>query len=182
MADFVIYKKIKAKNVVFAEGFGMHDNPFFKHLPLDGTKGELFIIRAPHLDLDVIINTSIFIIPLGNNLFKVGATYNWDDKTELPTQEGKNELENKIKEILNCDFEIVSHLAGVRPTVKDRKPLVGTHGNFKNIHLLNGLGTRGVMLGPWCARMLYKNIEFGDCIEKEFDINRFSKNHNPFHN
>jgi hypothetical protein len=29
----------------FAEGFGMHANPYFKNLPLDGTKGELFIIR-----------------------------------------------------------------------------------------------------------------------------------------
>jgi hypothetical protein len=25
----------------FAEGFGMHANPYFKNLPLDGTKGEL---------------------------------------------------------------------------------------------------------------------------------------------
>jgi hypothetical protein len=29
----------------FAEGFGMHANPYFKNLPLDGTK-ELFIIKA----------------------------------------------------------------------------------------------------------------------------------------
>jgi glycine oxidase len=46
----VVYKNIFAKNIIFAEGFGMHANPFFKHLPLDGTKGELFIIKAPKLD------------------------------------------------------------------------------------------------------------------------------------
>jgi hypothetical protein len=42
------------------------------NLPLDGTKGELFIIKAPELNLDVIVNTSVFILPLGGDLFKVG--------------------------------------------------------------------------------------------------------------
>jgi glycine oxidase len=89
---FVQYKNIQSKHIVFAEGFGMHSNPFFNYLPLDGTKGELFIIKAPELDLDVIVNTSVFILPLGNDLFKVGATYNWKDKTVTPTEEGKQEL------------------------------------------------------------------------------------------
>jgi hypothetical protein len=75
-SDCIHYKDIKARHIIFAEGFGMHANPYFKHLPLDGTKGELFIIKAPELDLDVIVNTSVFILPLGNDLFKVGATYN----------------------------------------------------------------------------------------------------------
>ena len=136
----------------------MHSNPFFNYLPLDGTKGELFIIKAPNLDLDVIINTSVYVIPLGNTLYKVGATYNWDDKTATPTEEGKYELIIRIKEILNCDFEIIEHYAGVRPTVKDRKPLLGTHPSHKNIHILNGLGTRGVMLAPAMSIDLYNFI------------------------
>ncbi len=41
--DYLEYKKIKAKHIVFAEGFGLHLNPFFKHLPLDGTKGEFWL-------------------------------------------------------------------------------------------------------------------------------------------
>lgn len=32
------YKNIQAKHIIFAEGFGMHANPYFKYLPLDGTK------------------------------------------------------------------------------------------------------------------------------------------------
>ncbi len=83
--DSVRYKDVQAKHIIFAEGFGLHANPYFNQLPLDGTKGELFIIKAPDLDLDVIVNTSVFILPLGNDLFKVGATYNWKDKTDLPT-------------------------------------------------------------------------------------------------
>ncbi len=169
------YKDIIAKHIIFAEGFGMHSNPYFNDLPLDGAKGELLVIKAPNLNLDVIINTSVFILPLGNDLFKVGATYNWSDKTDLPTEEGKNELIERIKEIITCDFEIISHYAGVRPTVKDRKPLVGTHPIHSELHILNGLGTRGVMLAPSLAKSLFNKIENGTPLEKEINCNRFYK-------
>lgn len=169
------YKNIQARHIIFAEGFGMHKNPFFNYLPLDGTKGELFIIKAPDLNLDVIVNTSVFILPMGNDLFKVGATYNWQDKTDLPTEEGKQELIARIKEIITCDFEIVKHFGGVRPTVKDRRPLIGTHEERKSLHILNGLGTRGVMLGPAMAKALYENIENETPLDREIDIRRFHK-------
>ncbi|KAF2333353.1 NAD(P)/FAD-dependent oxidoreductase [Flavobacterium nitrogenifigens] len=169
------YKDIQVRHIIFAEGFGMHKNPFFNYLPLDGTKGELFIIKAPDLNLDVIVNTSVFILPLGDDLFKVGATYNWHDKTAEPTEEGKQELLERIKEIITCDFEIVKHFAGVRPTVADRRPLLGTHEQHKSLHILNGLGTRGVMLGPAMAKALYDHIENNVPLDKEADIKRFHK-------
>jgi glycine oxidase len=176
--DIVFYNNIKITNIVFAEGFGMHSNPFFKDLPLYGTKGELFIIKAPNLNLDVIVNTSVFILPLGYDLFKVGATYNWSDKTNIPTEEGKKELIERIKEILNCDFEIIEHFAGVRPTVKDRKALIGTHKTYKNLHILNGMGTRGVMLAPTMAKILFEKIEHEIPIDLSIDIERFYKKMN----
>lgn len=173
--DGLSYKGIDAKHIIFAEGFGMHANPYFNDLPLDGTKGELFIIKAPGLKLDVIVNTSVFILPLGHDLFKVGATYNWKDKTNLPTDEGRAELIERIQEIINCDFEIIRHYAGVRPTVSDRRPLVGTHTEHKNVHILNGLGTRGVMIGPAMAKALYDTIENHIALDKDIDIVRFAK-------
>ena len=171
--ETVSYNKITAKHIVFAEGFGVLANPFFNRLPLDGTKGELLIIKSPSLRLDVIINTSIYILPLGNDLFKVGATYNWQDKSQIPTDDGKQELIDKLNEVLTCDYEIVDHLAGVRPTVKDRMPLLGTHNKHCNLHILNGLGTRGVMLAPAMAQKLFDYIEKGILFEKEININRF---------
>ena len=176
--DHIKYKEFKCNHIIFAEGFSIHFNPFFNNLPLDGTKGELFIIKTPNLNLDVIINTSFFILPLGDNLYKVGATYNWHDKTNIPTHEGKLELIERIKEILNCDFEIIEHFAGVRPTVKDRKALIGTHHKFKNMHILNGLGTRGVMLAPTMAKNLFDFIELGKPLNQSINIERFYKKMN----
>jgi len=171
--DCIRYKHINARQLIFAEGFGLQSNPFFNDLPLDGTKGELLIIKAPDLKIDAIIKGNVFFVPLGNDLFKVGATYNWQDKTNRPTPEGQRELVEKIDEILNCGYEIVSHQAGVRPTVKDRKPLLGTHPKFNRMHILNGLGTRGVMLSPYAARILFDHIELGKPIDRELNIQRF---------
>ena len=173
--EYVVYKDIKAKHIIFSEGFGLHSNPFFNDLPLDGTKGELLIIKAKDLDLDVVIKSSVFILPIGNDLYKVGATYNWQDKTNTPTDEGREELVDKLKEIISCDFEIVEHFGGVRPTVKDRRPLVGTHPDYPQLHVLNGLGTRGVMLGPYLAKHLFEHVVNGETLEKEIDIVRCYK-------
>ena len=170
--DYVEYKNLKARHIIFAEGFGMLLNPFFSNLPLDGTKGELLLIKAPNLKLDVIVKSSIFIIPIGGDLYKVGATYNWQDKTNVPTEAAKKELTDNLKELINCDFEIIEHYAGVRPTVKDRRPLVGTHPKYNKIHLLNGLGTRGVMLAPSMATSLFNHIENDKPLEPAIDIRR----------
>ena len=173
--DFINYKDIKCKNIVFAEGFGLHKNPFFNYLPLDGTKGELIIIKAEKLDLNVILNAGLYFVPLGNNLFKVGATYNWDDKSKEGTENGKAELIDKIKSVINCEFEVMEQLSGIRPTVKDRKPLLGSHHIHKDLHLLNGLGTRGVLLGPEMAEILYNYIENKVPLPKDVNIERYCK-------
>ena len=173
--NHIQYKNIKAKQIVFAEGFGIHSNPYFNNLPLDGTKGELFIIKAENLNLNEIINSSIWILPIGNDLYKVGATYKWEDKTTTQTEEGKNELLSNLKDLISCDFEIVEHLAGIRPTVKDRRPLLGRHHSEKNIYILNGFGTRGVLFAPYLSDKLYHFIENDTELDNEISINRIYK-------
>lgn len=176
--DGVEYGDIHAKHIIFAEGFGLHANPFFNDLPLDGTKGELLLVRIPDLKIDFILKAKIFIIPLGDDLFKVGATYDWNDKSDTITKAGRAELIEGLKEVTDLEFEIVEHLAGVRPTVKDRRPLLGSSKESEVIHVLNGLGTRGVLLGPFLARALFDNIEYGTELDNNISIERFKKYRN----
>ncbi|WP_281541302.1 NAD(P)/FAD-dependent oxidoreductase [Maribacter aestuarii] len=173
--DFFNYKNINAKHIVFAEGYGLKHNPFFNYLPMQGSKGEYLIIRARGLKEITIIKSSIFLIPLGDDLYKVGATYNREDKTNVPTTEAKKELLRKLKDLINCEFDVVDQLAGIRPTVKDRRPLIGEHPVHKRIWLLNGFGSHGVMIGPWAAKKLYNYIEKDIPLDKEMDIDRFRK-------
>ena len=90
--DVIEYNGIKAKQIVCAEGFGVVNNPFFKELPLKVAKGEIIIINAPELKIDFILKASVFIAPIENDLYSVGATYNWDDKTNDITENGREEL------------------------------------------------------------------------------------------
>ena len=173
--NHVEYKDILAKQIVFAEGFGIHNNPYFNNLPLDGTKGELLVIKAENLQLKEIINSSIWILPLGNNLYKVGATYNWQDKTNQKTDEAKLELLKSLKELIIYDFEVIEHLAGVRPTVKDRRPLLGKHHLHNHLYVLNGLGTRGVLFAPYLSDKLFQFIENGITLDNEISIERIYK-------
>jgi len=167
------YNDLIAKHIVFAEGFGMMTNPFFNELPLNVAKGEVITIKAPELKIDFMLKSSVFVVPEGNDLYSVGATYNWKDKTHQITTEARSELVSNLKELITCDFEVVDQRAGIRPTVKDRRPLVGRHPLHKQMAILNGLGTRGVMIAPDVAKALYDHLENRIPLEKEININRF---------
>lgn len=173
-ANGIQYESIQAKYIVFAEGFGVSKNPYFKNAPLVPAKGELLTIYAPSLKIDYVLKAGVFLIPLEADLYIVGATYEWKDLSNSVTEVAKEELLDKLKKLINCEFEVVNQVAGIRPTVKDRRPLVGKHSEYKNMYILNGLGTRGVMIGPYVAQQLYNYIENGMPLEQEIDIARFS--------
>lgn len=168
------YENYKSKHIIFSEGFGVKKNPFFKNVPIQGTKGELLTIKAPKLNINYAIKSAVFIIPIGNDLYTVGSTYNWSDKTNTPTETAKEELVKKLKNVISCTFEIINHSAGIRPTVKDRRPIVGEHQQYKNMYILNGLGSRGVMIAPYAAKQLFEFIEYQTPLDEEMHLNRFN--------
>ena len=171
----VTYENIKAKRIVFCEGFGIKQNPYFSYLPLKGTKGELLFIKAPELQIDFVMKSSVFLIPQGNDIYTVGATYNWTDKTHTTTEAARKELIEKLEKLINCEYEIIDQVAGIRPTVIDRRPLVGIHPKHAQLAVLNGLGTRGVMVGPTVAKQLYDHLENGIELPKDINIERFQE-------
>jgi len=170
----VMYKDIKAVNVVFCEGFGLTENPFFNSLPLVGNKGEILIIKAPDLKEQSILKAGgVFIIPLKKDYFWVGATFNWDDKTTATTVKGRTWLENQLNTIIKVPYEIIKHVAGIRPTVVDRRPLLGQHPVQKSLYVFNGLGTRGALMAPLLSEELFQFITAKKALSAECTIERF---------
>lgn len=169
----IVYENCQTNKIVFCEGFGLKKNPFFNYLPLNEAKGELITIHAPDLEIDFLLKSTLFVLPLGNHFFKVGATFNWKDKTSNPSKDGKQELTEKLKKVLNVSYTIVNQSAGIRPTVKDRRPLVGIHPKYEQLAILNGLGTRGVMIAPSVAKQLFNHLENHQKLDTAIDINRF---------
>lgn len=173
LEDTVKYQEIESEKIVFCEGYGLKENPFFNYLPMNEAKGELITIHAPKLKINFLLKAAIFVLPLGNDLYKVGATFNWKDKTQIPSKAGAIELLMKLDMTIDTPYTIVEHVAGIRPTVKDRRPLLGKHPKYEKLAILNGLGTRGVMLAPTMARSLYNHLENDKELDKVTDIKRF---------
>ena len=108
-------------------------------------------------------------------MYKVGATFNWDDKDSIPTKPAREELIEKLKTLITCDYEIVNQEAGMRPTTGDRRALLGVHPKHPQLALLNGLGTRGIMGSPLLAGYLFNFLENDVPLPAEVDIMRFPK-------
>ena len=171
----VAYHDLETTKIIFAEGFGLKGNPYFNHLPLEEVKGETITIHAPELEIDFLLKSTLFVMPIGEDHYKVGATFNHEDKTSIPSLAGREELVEKLKKVIAVPYTIVAQAAGIRPAVKDRRPMAGVHPEFKNLVILNGLGTRGVMISPTIAKNLFHHLEAGEQLDPEIDIKRFTK-------
>ena len=167
------YKSIKAKHIVFCEGYQMVNNPLFNKLPLVGSKGEILIIKAPNLKTKVILKGPIFIAPIGDDLYWAGATFERKDKTLVCTKAGRTWLEERILKMISSEFEVIEHITQIRPTVQDRRPLIGTHPKLPNVHLFNGLGSRGVLGAPLMSKWLFDYIEGRSDLPEEVNLRRF---------
>jgi glycine/D-amino acid oxidase-like deaminating enzyme len=172
----VAYKGIQAKKIIFCEGAAASENPFFSQLNFKHSKGEVLEYHIPELSLETIISNEIFVMSVGNNHFRVGATYSWDNLNWEPTPSASEELQIKLRTFIDKPFELISHSAGIRPTMHDRKPVIGLLPENPQIGIFNGLGSKGVLLGPYFAHQfaeyLIGNSEY---IHPEVDIKRYFK-------
>lgn len=167
----VIWKEMTYDKVIFSEGMGISNNPFFNYLPFKATKGELIKVKTD-FNLKHTIKKNIFFHPEGNNEYWVGATYDWSDLSWENSEKGRADLVSKLDKIVKFDYEILEQKAGVRPTVKDRRPYLGQHPEHENLYVFNGLGTRGVLMAPLLADHLISFIKGEVELDKEVDIQR----------
>ena len=172
-ADYVAYKSIKAKTVIFAEGYQSQFNPYFNYLPFEAAKGDVLIIKIDGRPFENILRHKVFIAPIDDEHYWVGSDYRWKFEDDSPDPAKKQELIAVLDKILNVPYEIVSHIAGIRPCVKSRRPFLGRHPNFSRLAIFNGLGTKGASLGPFWANHLIEHLEDKTALDKEVNINRF---------
>ena len=161
--------------MVFVSGFGIPQRSYFWYLPVQGTKGELLTIHAPGLQEEHIVKSGIFLLPLGDDYYRVGATYSWNDPTETPTASARVQLEKELKMLLLIDYKVIDHQAGLRPTVPDRRPLVGTHPTYQHLSVINGMGSRGVVMAPSAAKALVAHLIDNQPLPEEIDIKRYAR-------
>ena len=172
----VYWKNARVAGIVFCKGFHSIYNPYFKFVEFAPSKGELLLVSAPGLPTTHIYTKKVYVLPVGRSVFKVGSTYNWDDFTSAPTKEGRLSIEDRLQDLLSVPYKILQHWAGVRPTVKDRRPVLGFHPGHPNLGMFNGMGTKGVMLAPYFAKEMVKLIQDRNYkLNAEVSLKRFLK-------
>lgn len=164
--------------IIFCEGKDGRKNPWFNYLPLQQTKGELLTIHAPTVSQAESLNRKCFMLPVGNGMFKVGSTYAWDTDNVIITEEGKQTILGNLASVTSEPYEVVNQVAGVRPTVTDRRPLLGKHPEFPKLVIANGLGTKGYMIAPLLMKELMEHLTEGATLHPEGDIERFRGKYN----
>lgn len=171
----VIFQDDFYHKVIFCEGYGAIRNPFFNYLPFNAAKGDVLLIRIPHAKFQRMLKHRVFIVPLGGDLYWVGSNYIWTFEDDSPTAEGYDYLLGRLKEVLKVPFEVVEHLAAIRPTVKGRRPFLGIHPKFSALAIFNGMGTKGASLSPWFANKMVSYLLKNKKLDSEVNIKRFWK-------
>ena len=169
----VFFNGKEFRKIIFCEGAKATSNPYFKYLPFSPTKGELLMVKIKGLKAEKMLKNKIYIVPLGNETFWVGATSRFEYDTVTPTTCKKDYLKNTLSDILTIPFEIISHEAGIRSTVSDKRPFLGLHSKYKCLAIFNGLGTKGASLGPYFANQMVGYLLGEINLDNEVDIKRF---------
>ena len=168
------YKGKKARHIVFCEGHLMKHNPFFQWIKLKPAKGEVLTIRANNLmEQNHILNKGAYLVPAANGEYKLGASYEWQELNDQITEKARRVLESKLQGMYHGTYEILRQEAGVRPASGDRRPIIGPHPLHKNMHVFNGLGTKGVMLAPYFAKNFVNFYLQKEALHPEVNISRY---------
>lgn len=162
-------------HIIFCEGYRGKENPYFNYLPLNQTKGEVLTISATGLPTNEILNRKCFVLPTEKGTYKVGATFTWNTTDLSLTDEAREELLTHFSNLTPIKPAIIAHEAGVRPTVSDRRPLIGRHPTHDKLFIFNGLGTKGYMLAPYFSKELACHIADNKELTSEVNIKRFEK-------
>lgn len=171
------YRNQTFGHVIFCEGAGILNNPWFGELPLTPAKGETLLLESPTLDLPrAIYHHRKWILPYGDQTFRIGATFDETDLTEQPTEQGHAELFEAARAFIAPQhaLHLRQQLAGIRPCTVDSRPLIGTHPTKPGLHVFNGLGSKGASLAPAMSRHFLGYLLDGAPLDPEVGIARFN--------
>ncbi len=157
--------------VVWATGWHAASDKRWRWLPFAPVRGDILDVSIPDLDLQHVVTGRIWLVPQGGNLYRLGATYDWDRLDSVPHDVFRRELLDAAAALLGPrPMHVVHHAVGIRPAVLPRRPIVGQHPTEVNHYILNGLGTKGASLAPWAANALANHMVHGEALPADIDI------------
>lgn len=169
------YKSLQAKAIIFCEGAKAQQNPYFKALPFYPAKGEVLFVEIPDYPFDnKMVKDGIFIIPLGQQRYWVGSSYQHQYDSLAPTQAERYRLLGQLEQLLEGhSFKVLDHQAAARPIQRKRRPILGAHPQHPQLYIFNGLGAKGSYLAPYCSAQLSAHLLQQKALDEELDITNY---------
>lgn len=165
------WKNVEASFAVFCQGWRGAENHFFDWIPMRPALGDILTVSAPSLASESrIVNKGGWLLPLGKGKFRAGSSYNHHFTAAAPSPEGKEVVLQKLLGMTKQPTEILQHQAGIRPVIKRSQVIMGRHPSKPAICFFNGLGSKGVLNGPWHASRLLDHIVAGKELPAEADL------------
>lgn len=173
----VQYQGERFSKIIYANGAAAASSTYWQKLPFALNKGEALLLDIPALAKEYLYKSGIFsVIPWHDNQWWIGSSYDNHFTTPLPTSVFAQQKLNQLANFIALPATQTAHLAAIRPSTVDRRPMVGFHPNWGVLGLFNGLGTKGVSMAPSLAESLVQNIVSGvPLLVENAELKRFHK-------
>lgn len=172
-SDGVLWKGKQFDKIILCNGIGVNKWKGLEGLDLIPNHGQVLDLKIENLEIDAIVNFGQFLLPYGGEKFRLGATYDWNEVPDVPTEEAREFLLSELKARLNKDIILESHKTGYRPTTRDRRPIIGFSNGNELLGVFGGLGSKGVLLAPYFAKLFTAVLTEGVSVPKEVNAARF---------
>ncbi len=117
--------------IVLADGWRSAHRLGLASLPWQPARGQMLTIEGrsqavlPPQWAAAIINWGKWLVPLGHQRFRLGATYEWADFEGPPTEPAAEALLAQLRQWVPGTWRVLDRQAGTRPVVADRHPVLG---------------------------------------------------------
>lgn len=159
--------------IIDCTGYRALSNPLWDWLPIEPSKGEILDVTIPGLGLESILTNGTWILPIGDDRYRIGATHDWDDHDLQPTEQARTVLLESARQMVSQEIIVTGHRSALRPSTKFKRPLVGRHPHNRHCYTLNGLGTKGALQGPHAAAQLVACVLDGVEPDEEINVSRW---------
>jgi len=166
---------IECDRLIFCQGYQQQPNPWFPGIPDAPVRGEILKVRVPDRNDVAVEHRGYWFAPVLSTAlsrtqeeahspheYLIGATY---DRTNLkgPVDDsGRQELLSGLKEFQVGEFTVTDHFSAVRASTMQRRPIVAVHSEYRQLAILNGMGSRASQLAPVAAQELVELMKTQD--------------------
>lgn len=174
-ADGIEWNAQRFSHVIWAQGWSAEKHPLFHWVPFQSALGTILTVAADLQGEKRILNRGCWLLPRNDGSLRAGSTYEWKfDDPNTPSADQVQTLEATLHSLLKVPLNITVRQTAVRPIIKNRQALMGTHPTHPRIAFLNGLGSKGSLRSPWLARHLIEHLLDGAAIDTEMDLQQNS--------